>query len=210
MLSHPGWIGACSPSCMLRNTSSSHLLCRHRGGGFRHLPAPLDGSGAHLPPALLPPVRSVLVVFLVIESFSVVALSSSSPALLGSRWRAGWAGRAGMCHDRVCALSGLTPFPPRRTRAHTNNNTPQSTGAACVSVHCSNLMSEFMGLVRGQYDAKADGFLPGALRCACSAVLCCAMLCLGAHWGVACSWQLHVLRPARDTGMCAGHGTGLC
>ena len=33
-------------------------------------------------------------------------------------------------------------------------------------------MSEFMGLVRGQYDAKADGFLPGALgklRCSATA-----------------------------------------
>ncbi len=40
-------------------------------------------------------------------------------------------------------------------------------------------MSEFMGLVRGQYDAKADGFLPGAPCYAvpCCAVLCCAVLC---------------------------------
>ena len=27
-------------------------------------------------------------------------------------------------------------------------------------------MSEFMGLIRGVYDAKADGFLPGTLCCA--------------------------------------------
>ena len=47
----------------------------------------------------------------------------------------------------------------------------------------SNLMSEFMGLVRGQYDAKADGFLPGALCCAvlCCAVLCCGVPCLAYH-----------------------------
>lgn len=28
---------------------------------------------------------------------------------------------------------------------------------------CRNVMSEFMGLVRGMYDAKQSGFLPGAL-----------------------------------------------
>jgi homogentisate 1,2-dioxygenase len=50
------------------------------------------------------------------------------------------------------AVADFVIFPPRWTVAEHTFRPPY---------YHRNLMSEFMGLVRGQYDAKADGFLPG-------------------------------------------------
>lgn len=37
------------------------------------------------------------------------------------------------------------------------------SACTCTSAvhHCRNAMNEFMGLIRGMYEAKQDGFLPG-------------------------------------------------
>ena len=51
------------------------------------------------------------------------------------------------------AVADFVIFPPRWTVAEHTFRPPY---------YHRNTMSEFMGLIRGQYDAKAAGFLPGA------------------------------------------------
>ena len=50
-------------------------------------------------------------------------------------------------------------FPPRWSCAEHTFRPPY---------YHRNCMSEFMGLIRGAYEAKADGFLPGGATCSCS------------------------------------------
>ena len=53
------------------------------------------------------------------------------------------------------ATADFVVFPPRWTVAEDTFRPPY---------YHRNVMNEFMGLVRGVYDGKADGFEPGALR----------------------------------------------
>lgn len=50
-------------------------------------------------------------------------------------------------------------FPPRWTVAEHTFRPPY---------YHRNTMSEFMGLIRGSYEAKRDGFLPGGAHCCVS------------------------------------------
>lgn len=63
---------------------------------------------------------------------------------LGVEWR----------HAGV-ATADFVVFPPRWTVAEHTFRPPY---------YHRNTMSEFMGLIRGSYEAKRDGFLPGGAR----------------------------------------------
>ena len=52
-------------------------------------------------------------------------------------------------------MADFVVFPPRWSWRSTPSGRPTTTATA---------MSEFMGLIRGAYEAKADGFLPGGAR----------------------------------------------
>ena len=52
------------------------------------------------------------------------------------------------------AIADFVIFPPRWAVAEHTFRPPY--------FH-RNVMSEFMGLIRGQYDAKAEGFAPGTM-----------------------------------------------
>lgn len=76
--------------------------------------------------------------------------------LLGRAWR--WAVRGTLGSFKAAS------FPPDHALSVPFTKLlGSSTHAFHLTVPCrSNVMSEFMGLIRGVYDAKADGFLPGA------------------------------------------------
>jgi homogentisate 1,2-dioxygenase len=52
-------------------------------------------------------------------------------------------------------VADFVVFPPRWACAEGTFRPPY---------YHRNAMSEFMGLIRGAYEAKADGFLPGGAR----------------------------------------------
>jgi hypothetical protein len=100
------------------------------------------------------------------------------------------------------ATADFVVFPPRWTVAEHTFRPPY---------YHRNTMSEFMGLVRGAYEAKRDGFLPGGARrqrlhlCMCgldvyrqSVVLslCVGSLCAGLgmymYWSV--SYEIYTIR----------------
>lgn len=65
-------------------------------------------------------------------------------------------GGAGLPLPFITPQLRLHPKPPHHLISHTHTPPPLHLPLN------SNVMSEFMGLLRGCYDAKADGFLPGA------------------------------------------------